>query len=311
MTTHIWADCSNTQGRAADGASLRSIGCTALAAKASQGTTFTDGLLGANYAAARSAGLDFVAYHFLDTSDGAAQAEHFASGVQAACGTLELGLMLDWERVSYNPPGPIPSPATVDACLQRLAQLAPKAAISVYTSDWVVQAVGASALAPKYPLVWPSYVNGSGDPRNIVNDVTPGLFTPFGGWDAYAARQFTDQAVAGGFGTVDFNVCFDDAAYARLVVAGADSSVKPAQSTGTAGQTTSGQTTSAIARGLQAAVHVTVDGIWGSTTDAPLQLVRSAAHMNQRPDVKALQEAVGTTVDGDWRPGRRMPSRLL
>ena len=155
MTTRMWADCSNTQGHAADGAALREMGCTALAAKASQGSNFTDALLRANYSQAKAAGLDFIAYHFLDTSDGAAQAQHFVDAVQAACGTLEVGLMADWEKLN----GAFPSPATVDAFLRRLAELAPKAAISVYTAAWVISGAGGqSSEATKYPLVWSNYV---------------------------------------------------------------------------------------------------------------------------------------------------------
>ena len=172
-------------------------------------------MLGANYIQAKRAGLDFIAYHYLDTSDGGSQARFFAEVVESACGTLEMGLMVDWERVSY-PNGPIVGPGTVDAFLEALAQLAPRAAISVYTAAWVVQTVGPSALASRYPLVWPNYVNGTGDPGRIQRNVTPGEFTPFGGWTSYAARQFTDNAAAGRLSPVDFNVCFDDDAYARL-----------------------------------------------------------------------------------------------
>ena len=69
-------------------------------------------------------------------------------------------------------------------------------------------------MATKYPLVWPNYVPPNPpapaeDPHKIVDGVTPGFFEAFGGWTSYAARQFTDNACAGGFAAVDFNVCFD------------------------------------------------------------------------------------------------------
>ena len=125
--------------------------------------------------------------------------------MQTACLTLEFGLMLDWERSSY-PDRPIPSTAAAEAFLQRLAQLAPKAAISVYTAQWVIGSVGASSLATKYPLVWSSQLahpyapnDPPQDPRDILKDVTPGWFQAFGGWSAYAARPFTNDALAGGF----------------------------------------------------------------------------------------------------------------
>ena len=220
MATRMWPDCSNTNGQPANGAALRAMGCTTLAAKASQGSSFTDGLLGLNYAQAKANGLDFIAYHFLDGSGGAAQAQHFAAVVQAACGTLDVGLMIDWEKCN----GVFPGPATVDSFLAQLAQLAPKAAISVYTAAWVIEGAGGpSQLASKYPLVWPNYVPPNPpapaeDPRQILNGVTPGFFEAFGGWTSYAARQFTDNALAGGFKAVDYNVCFDEDAYSRLVV---------------------------------------------------------------------------------------------
>ena len=296
MTTRMWADCSNTQGHAADGAALREMGCTALAAKASQGADFTDQLLGENYSQAKAAGLDFIAYHFLDTSDGAAQAQHFVDAVQAACGTLEIGLMADWEKLN----GAFPSPATVDAFLGRLAELAPQAAISVYTAAWVISGAGGqSSEATNYPLVWSNYVPPNPpapamDPRTILKDVTPGLFEAFGGWTAYVARQFTDNAVAGGFGVVDFNVCFDDEAYERLFGTSHGAPKPP--------PTPPPAKPASVTDALQAAVHQKVDGVWGSTTDAALELVRSAAFLDERPDVKALQQVLGTTADGDWGP---------
>ena len=106
--------------------------------------------------------------------------------MQTACLTLEFGLMLDWERSSY-PDRPIPSTAAAEAFLQRLAQLAPKAAISVYTAQWVIGSVGASSLATKYPLVWSSQLahpyapnDPPQDPRDILKDVTPGWFQASG-----------------------------------------------------------------------------------------------------------------------------------
>ena len=46
----------------------------------------------------------------------------------------------------------------------------------------------------------------------ILPGVPPGWFEAFGGWTAYTASQFTNNADAGGMAPVDFNVCFDDAA---------------------------------------------------------------------------------------------------
>ena len=86
---------------------------------------------------------------------------------------------------------------------------------------------------------------------------------------------------------MDFDVCYDDAAYERLFIKS-----RPAPPV----------TPASIIKGLQAAVHVKVDGTWDTATDAALQLVRSAAYLNERPNVRALQTAVGTTPDGDWAP---------
>ena len=111
----MWPDCSNTNDRPVNGAALTAMGCTTLTAKASQGSGFTDGLLGANYAQAKANALDFIAYHFLDTSDGAVQAEHFANVVESACGRLDLGLMVDGRSATARSrPRPRSTPSSKD-----------------------------------------------------------------------------------------------------------------------------------------------------------------------------------------------------
>lgn len=57
-----------------------------------------------------------------------------------------------------------------------------------------------------------------------------------------------------------------------------------------------------VARALQAAVHVTVDGQWGPRTDGALALVRRIAFLSSPGDVRATQAAVGTKADGQWGP---------
>ena len=92
---------------------------------------------------------------------------------------------------------------------------------------------------------------------------------------------------------MDFNVCYDGAGYQRLFIKSPPAPlVTPAP----------------IIKGVQAAEHVKVHGTWDTATDAALQVVRSAAYLNERPNVRALQTAVGTTPDGRLgpSPGRRI-----
>lgn len=76
---------------------LRLDGATAVFAKASQGTSFVDGAYLGFQAQAGRLGIPFGAYHWLDTSDAAAQARHSFSVVGR-----HVPLMVDDEQGSIN-----------------------------------------------------------------------------------------------------------------------------------------------------------------------------------------------------------------
>ncbi len=224
MAALLFPDVSNTNGVALDAALAKQEGMCAVSAKASQGIGFVDGLFAANWAAAKAAGLPTMAYHFLDqTGSGQAQAQHFAGVVQTVCGGLGVPLMLDWEADN----GQIPAAAVVDDFLAELAVLAPHAPVSVYTAAWVAASAGVSVRASRCGLIWPNYVPGAGNPRQIVAGVTPGWFQPFSGWTAYTARQYTSSAAVANISPCDVNVCFDQAAFDRLFTVTAPPSPKP------------------------------------------------------------------------------------
>jgi lysozyme len=69
--------------------------------KASQGTDFVSPVFEAHAEAARSAGLPWGAYHFVDPGNGKAQADHFAATV-ANASSLPAFLCIDWEDGSRD-----------------------------------------------------------------------------------------------------------------------------------------------------------------------------------------------------------------
>ena len=65
---------------------------------------------------------------------------------------------------------------------------------------------------------------------------------------------------------------------------------------------TAASATLGVVERTQMAVDVSVDGIWGPSTDRAISLVRAAAYMDRMSDVQALQRAIETTPDGIWGP---------
>jgi lysozyme len=89
-------DISNNQG-AINVAPAVAWGVKALIAKATEGTTFTDGFFGANREQARRLNIPFGAYHFFRPGQSAVdQADHFCTVVQSL-GTSDLRPVLDYE----------------------------------------------------------------------------------------------------------------------------------------------------------------------------------------------------------------------
>ncbi len=86
--TYEGIDVSHYQGQV-DWALVKAAGIHFAFAKATQGTSYVDPELTANWPAMRAAGLVRGAYHFMDPDqDAAAQAEHFLATVQLEAGDL-------------------------------------------------------------------------------------------------------------------------------------------------------------------------------------------------------------------------------
>ena len=80
---------------------LKAGGIVGVIHKASQGQSVVDGAYAARRSAAVAAGLLWGAYHFLDLTDGATQAQHFLSVANADAETL---VALDWETIGNRQP---------------------------------------------------------------------------------------------------------------------------------------------------------------------------------------------------------------
>ncbi len=230
MSVYLWPDVSNTNGRVIDAALAKHQGMSAIAAKATEGTSFVDKFLKPNYDAAVAAGLPFMAYHFADAGSGDAQAAHFLDVVDRTVGLKNCTLLLDRER-DLN--GAIMSGHEIDQFITRV-QKNTASQLVIYEAGWVVAGAGASPLAATLPLIWPNYVDKKGEPdggdaNQLLKRVTPNQFQPFGGHTKYAARQFSSKAGIGGISPCDVNVCFDDALFMQLFKNQGDVDMTPDQ----------------------------------------------------------------------------------
>lgn len=204
---HLFPDISNNEP-VIDGLAAKQQGMSAIAFKASEGQHFVDDKAAGNCDQARRNGLPVMAYHFMDSGDGAAQAAHFIACVDRACGGL-AGVALNIDREGGGP-------ADVDAFVREVRTLAPHNTFSAYSAKWANDQFGQAGMLATLPLWWSNYVGGAGDPHALLAKVTPGWFEPFGGFGTYASRQFTDSASIGGIGACDCSVCFDDASFTAL-----------------------------------------------------------------------------------------------
>ena len=151
VMTDAVVDLSHWQ-RQVDFARARDAGIAAAILKASEGAAAVDPRYAERAAAAQETGLLVGAYHFLDASDGARQAEHFLATVAPAGGACDrLLLALDLEDV---PDGAGATPDIAAAAALRL-----RAALG----RWPVLYVGRStllepqAVLARCPLWLPEY----------------------------------------------------------------------------------------------------------------------------------------------------------
>lgn len=94
----VWfVDVHSEYQRGLDFKRVKRLGYSAAIIKATQGTSYVPAWLSAFVAGARRAGLMLGLYHFLDDSDGDAQAAHFVRQVNALGGPAGKLLVVDFE----------------------------------------------------------------------------------------------------------------------------------------------------------------------------------------------------------------------
>jgi lysozyme len=166
--------------------------------KATQGTRFIDPTFEHNRTGAEDAGVLVVPYHFIDSADPEAQAEHFIAVADLAEGQPA---MIDWETAA-----PIAAVTTFgNAVAERTARVP-----VVYYG--YAQLPLAEPTLSAWPLMLPAYPRGNrcGDYRSLV---TRGPRLPPGrasGWDTgrpYDFHQYTPAGrIAGIGGPVDRSI---------------------------------------------------------------------------------------------------------
>jgi lysozyme len=183
-------DISHDQPDPIDFAAVRASGVLAVIHKATEGTGFVDPKWAARRPAILAAGLLFGTYHFLDDTDGAAQAAHYLATIGAQPGEL---LMFDFEHGSPSPSLQVASDA--------VQAVVTKAGVSpvFYTGRWLTGAGGNPDAAV---LACPLFLAEYG----------PTPHTP-PGWASWSLWQHTGSgAVPGITGAVDRDYFNGDAA---------------------------------------------------------------------------------------------------
>ena len=151
VTADIVIDLSHWQ-REVDFARVRQAGIAAAILKASEGSGAVDPRYGERAAAARQAGLLLGAYHFLDDSDGAAQADNFLAAVAPGGGPCaDLLVALDLEP---DPGGAGATPENAAAAAARIRDRIGRWPV-LYVGRWTIAAP--HALLARCPLWLPEY----------------------------------------------------------------------------------------------------------------------------------------------------------
>lgn len=184
-------DISNYQ-KGIDLARVRAEGFDFVSAKATQGSSYRSPDYARQRDTAIAAGLIFYAYHYVDTSDPAAQARNFLATV----GDRNIAVMLDWEKSSGDGAWLRKVLAAFGAAGARVGP--------VYAPKWYWQQVGSPNLAGLPPLVASSYPSTkSGYASDLYRNVTATRWAGYGG-NNVAILQFTDRAQIAGM-SIDCN----------------------------------------------------------------------------------------------------------
>lgn len=182
-------DVSNWQ-RNIDFAQVKASGIEIVYIKASEGTTFKDPYLEANYENAKSNGLKIGFYHYLTATSVAAaqrQASFFASVIEGK--EVDCKLVMDYEEFFGESKPQINEIAI--AFMQRVKQITGKDVI-VYSNLNNVRNTFGDAVASEGRL-WLAYYN---NPNNLINVNSS--------WDTYIGLQYTSSgSITGISGNVD------------------------------------------------------------------------------------------------------------
>lgn len=192
---------------------LAQQGYSFAAIKATQGLSFVapqflDSDKGPGFVTqARQAGLIPGAYHWLDASDGAAQARHFHNLVRQAGGPAGMLIQLDCEDDGYGP--------QIHAWAAEWARLTGGHPFLIYSGAWWWSKPPMAGVrgVDVTPYLWDSHYL-TADLDTIPDD--PAAFAAripeswwagrYGGWPSVAILQFTSKGDAGGLGNnVDLN----------------------------------------------------------------------------------------------------------
>lgn len=189
-------DASRHQGTV-DWPQVAAAGHTFAIIKATEGTSYAHTSWYQNNAPrVRAAGLTLGAYHFLRTSDPAAQARYFAATVGSFDGVLAV---VDVETAANDTK---PQIEHVRGFAAEFRRLVPGRPLIVYTGKWYwVGHMGGPGGADIGPLWHSEYETSQAE----VDDGPEGL--PYGGWDRATIWQWTSSGACPGVaGRCDLNM---------------------------------------------------------------------------------------------------------
>lgn len=188
--TVLVADVSDFQALVNPDA-YKSVGITGIISKVTESNNFATRTHRTNLLRARDSGLHYGGYAFLHRDD-PGQADWYCDHIEAALGTYDGALhMLDVELEAC---GKSPQIGDVRAFAQRFAVRSGNHPLLIYSGTWYWANYMGNPKDVYGELVDARYVSGAGDPRQILKNVTPGYWVPYGGWTTPTLRQFTCNA---------------------------------------------------------------------------------------------------------------------
>lgn len=185
---------------------LKAEGYSFAAIKVTEGSGYVRAHAGEWVELARAAGLIPGAYHWLDGSDGAAQARWFHQHVVAVGGPEGMLIQLDCEDDGYGP--------QMAAWAHEWERLTGGHPFLIYSGAWWWPRTGGYRGASLTPYLWHSrYLTADtdgvpDDPAALAARVPESWWTPgYGGWAAATCIQITSRGDAGGLANnVDLNI---------------------------------------------------------------------------------------------------------